>query len=352
MIVLLLPFKIMAADGVVFRNLAFSKALKTAKAEKKQVFVDCYTSWCVPCAMMAKSVFPTKECGDAMNDKFVSIKIDMEKGEGITLAKQFGITSYPTFIIFNADGTEVNRIVGGSASANDFVTKLERALDPSNSLPALKSAYTATHDFNTGMRLVESMMANNMDGRSTLREVFDNGQEFERYQERVLQYALTIADYRDPLFDHLMEYKPFFDRSLGSERVNRMIFDSYRKGMYLVCAGREHNYSVEDVRKAVLLTSLLHMPTDEAEVHLIHVASYIIQKDWDGMLDYYTRFVAPLSGNNAFRGIMDGFLTSNARNMTPEQREKTKKYFENCAKRLHYESDMAKNAINIIDNIK
>ena len=85
LLLFMLPLQGMAADGVVFRNLKFADALKAAKKEKKKVFLDCYTSWCVPCAMMAKEIFPQKECGDMMNDKFVNIKIDMEKGEGVDL---------------------------------------------------------------------------------------------------------------------------------------------------------------------------------------------------------------------------------------------------------------------------
>ena len=131
-----------------------------------------------------------------------------------------------------------------------------------------------------------------------------------------------------------MEYKPYFDRANGSERINRMIFDNFRSGMYLVCDGRKHDYTVEDVRKAVMLTSMLHMPTDDPQVHLVHIALYVIQEDWDGMLDYYTRFVAPLPGNNS------------------EQRAKARKYFEDNAKRLKYEGSMAENAMNVIDNFK
>ena len=48
LLLFMLPLQGMAADGVVFRNLKFADALKAAKAEKKKVFLDCYTSWCVP----------------------------------------------------------------------------------------------------------------------------------------------------------------------------------------------------------------------------------------------------------------------------------------------------------------
>ncbi|MBQ9223255.1 MAG: thioredoxin family protein [Prevotella sp.] len=352
LLLFLLPLQGMAADGVVFRNLKFADALKAAKKEKKKVFLDCYTSWCIPCAMMAKEIFPQKECGDAMNDQFVSIKIDMEKGEGVELAKKLAIKSYPTFIIFNADGTEVNRIVGGSTTAKEFVSKLAAAMDPENSLPALQAAYAEKHDFKTGMKLVETMMANGVDARATLREVFDNGQEFERYQDNVLLYALAMGDYRDPLFDHLMEYKPFFDRNCGSERVNRMILDNYRKGMYLVCAGRKHDYTVEDVKKAVMLSSLLNMPIDNPQVHLVHIAYFVIQKDWDGMLDYYNRFVAVLQSNDAFRGIIDGFILTHSKEMSQEQRDKAKNYFETRAKSYQFESKQAENYSKIINDMK
>ena len=38
-----------------FQELTLAKALEKAKIENKYVFVDCYTSWCGPCKMMAVS---------------------------------------------------------------------------------------------------------------------------------------------------------------------------------------------------------------------------------------------------------------------------------------------------------
>ena len=39
----------------------WKKVLKKAKKEKKLIFVDCYTSWCGPCKMLAKDVFTRDE---------------------------------------------------------------------------------------------------------------------------------------------------------------------------------------------------------------------------------------------------------------------------------------------------
>ena len=105
-----------------------NQALKKAKESGKElVFLDCYATWCGPCQYMAKSVFTTKEAGDYFNKKFVNIKIDMEKGEGINLARQFKIQGYPTFIILKSNGKELGRIVGG-AEIKQFIQKVEETL--------------------------------------------------------------------------------------------------------------------------------------------------------------------------------------------------------------------------------
>ena len=108
---------------------SLNQALKKAKESGKElVFLDCYATWCGPCQYMAKSVFTTKEAGDYFNKKFVNIKIDMEKGEGINLARQFKIQGYPTFIILNSNGKELGRIVGG-AEIKQFIPKVEAILN-------------------------------------------------------------------------------------------------------------------------------------------------------------------------------------------------------------------------------
>ncbi len=114
------------AQGIAFEpeGTTLEQASALAKAQKKLIFLDCYTQWCGPCKKMARDVFPMAEVGSFMNPKFVSIKIDMESAYGAPLAKKLQITAYPTFIIFNADAQEIGRFLGGSP-ADEFMKKVE-----------------------------------------------------------------------------------------------------------------------------------------------------------------------------------------------------------------------------------
>lgn len=104
----------------------FAEAVAQAKVENKMVFLDCYTSWCGPCKMMARDIFPQKKVGDFMNPKFICIKIDMEKGEGPSLTQKFQVSAFPTFIIFNSNAQEIGRFLGGS-DADGFIDRVKKA---------------------------------------------------------------------------------------------------------------------------------------------------------------------------------------------------------------------------------
>lgn len=128
-------------QGVNFESLKFNEALAKAKKENKLVFVDCYTEWCVPCRVMAENVFSRQEAGDFFNSKFVCVKFDMEKGEGLKLKQKLEIKAYPTFFIIRPDGTVQHIIVGGG-ELEAFIKKVERGLDKKTSFAYLDGLYT------------------------------------------------------------------------------------------------------------------------------------------------------------------------------------------------------------------
>lgn len=140
LIMLLAALTCAATAQTNFRDLSYAEALQAAKAENKMVFLDFYTVWCGPCKFMAEEVFPLKEVGECLNDRFVCIKIDGEKGEGVELVKRYKINAYPTFIGIDVNEKEVLRIEGYSAP-DAFVNIIERVWDPEQTPERLVARY-------------------------------------------------------------------------------------------------------------------------------------------------------------------------------------------------------------------
>lgn len=128
------------AQGIKFEDSNFAAILAKAKKENKLVFVDAYASWCGPCKLMVKNIFPLQTVGDFYNSHFVNAKIDMEKGEGIGLAKKYNVKAFPTYLFINGDGEEVHRTLG-YVEEKDFIQFAKDAEDPNKRLTALKQKF-------------------------------------------------------------------------------------------------------------------------------------------------------------------------------------------------------------------
>jgi len=128
------------SQGIIFEENGLAKNLAKAKKENKLIFLDAYTSWCAPCKLMAKNIFPLSSVGEYYNTNFINLKIDMEKGEGLQIAKKYGIRSFPTYLFFNSDGEIVHRY-GSSLSEQEFLQLGKDAKDPAKQFPLLKKKF-------------------------------------------------------------------------------------------------------------------------------------------------------------------------------------------------------------------
>ena len=100
------------ATGVDFKRQPFDDLLAQAREQDKLIFIDAYTTWCGPCKMMDAKVFPDAEVASVFNERFINAKFDMEKGEGIDLAKRYSVMAFPTYLFVNGEGDLVHKGVG------------------------------------------------------------------------------------------------------------------------------------------------------------------------------------------------------------------------------------------------
>ncbi|AQX50815.1 thioredoxin family protein [Elizabethkingia anophelis] len=129
-----------AQTGIKFDEGNFSSLLAKAKKENKLIFLDAYASWCGPCKLMAKNIFTLQSVGDYYNSHFVNAKMDMEKGEGVELAKKYNVKAYPTYLFINGDGEVVHRVLG-YVEEKPFIQFAKDAEDPKRNIGALKARF-------------------------------------------------------------------------------------------------------------------------------------------------------------------------------------------------------------------
>lgn len=95
-----------------FMKGTLSDAFQKSKTEKKLLMVDVFTDWCKWCVELENKVYSQKDVYEFANSNQVNFKIDAEKGEGLEFAKKYKVNAYPTVLFLDAEGNEVDRILG------------------------------------------------------------------------------------------------------------------------------------------------------------------------------------------------------------------------------------------------
>ncbi|WP_164977495.1 thioredoxin family protein [Ancylomarina salipaludis] len=198
------------AQGIEFEHGTFKEALAKAKKENKLIFMDCYTSWCGPCKYLAKDIFPQKEVGDYFNQNFVNVKMDMEKGEGIALNKQYGITSYPTLLFIDASGKTVHKLVGGMP-AEDLIKGAKAALNPEMRIGTLRAKFeNGNRDLEFLMTYLNAVKAlYDKETMSIVAKEIINKTSIEKYMNKEQFYVISAAKfpYGSKEFNYLLMNK-------------------------------------------------------------------------------------------------------------------------------------------------
>lgn len=93
-----------SGSEIKFAVKTYKQVLATARTSHKMVFVDAYATWCAPCGELRATTFKDARAAAYFNRHFINYSVDVEKGEGIDLAKSWQIEGLPTLLILDGEG--------------------------------------------------------------------------------------------------------------------------------------------------------------------------------------------------------------------------------------------------------
>ncbi len=99
-------------DSIEFQNMRLEEVLKYAAEQDKHVYVDVSTSWCGYCRKMKASTYTDPAVIKHINDNYVSVSIDAEKGDGPAIIQKYRVRAYPTELILDETGKLLSKNVG------------------------------------------------------------------------------------------------------------------------------------------------------------------------------------------------------------------------------------------------
>lgn len=271
-------------EGIYFEPLTFEQAKAKAKAEKKLIFMDCYTSWCGPCKYMTEQVFTHKEAGTYFNPRFISVKFDMEKGEGKILAKRFPISAYPTFFIIRPDGSIQHTIVGGGP-LDIFIDRVEKGVHVKTSLDYLQKQYKKGKLSKKQMMEYITILNQNQNYEKS-KQISQELETRLTYKDRVKKEFWPLIEsknYGDPEFQFVLNHLSVLQKNIGEETL-----DHYLQSRFLVpisqCRTKQGEATQQQLEKIRQELSLVEFKSKENLIDKLLFAEACAQENIDSII--------------------------------------------------------------------
>ncbi len=169
---LLIPF-FMFSSNSLFRN-DWKTALKEAKKSKKRVFFVFHTDWCPHCRMLFKTTLKDKKMLDYFKkENYMLIEVNPEKDK--VAESTFKVYGYPTTIVFEKTGEEIDRILGyktteqmikilegfkiGKGTLKDYLNRYRKEKNNFKLMSDIATKYIARAEFAKAIDILDKLIA-------------------------------------------------------------------------------------------------------------------------------------------------------------------------------------------------
>jgi thiol-disulfide isomerase/thioredoxin len=289
--------------SITFRETgSFSEVLAEAAKSKKLIFLDAYTSWCVPCKVLAKEVFTVDSIADFFNANFINVHYDMEKGEGLALKKRYesDISAYPTLLFINGNGEIVHKIVGGP-SAKQFMELSRPALNPELSLKGL------AQKFENGDRSISTVKAyfkslgnsNDMVKSQAAATAYFDGLSTSELKKADVWTFMTqyLFNIESKTFVYVLAHRPELMKIHGEAKLNAYLLSALGREVGGLSMAYYSKKAADTEKEAWLLKTLNSINSPEAEEMKwkVQMISSRNKGDWDAFHKLMTEMIVKKS---------------------------------------------------------
>ena len=210
--------------GIPFMKAEWKEVLAKATKEKKYIFIDAYTVWCNPCKWMDDNVYNTKKAEDYFGEKFISIKMDMEKEEGLLFKEKYKVEAYPTYLFFDSSG-KISHRFQGPLEVDDFLVEVANTFLPEKAFYELKRKYEkGGKDEKTLYEFIfASFKAHGEVNSDLLEDYFDTQDDFLSKKNWKIMDDFVL-DIKSKPFRYLTANREKFYPAHGKDAVEKKIY--------------------------------------------------------------------------------------------------------------------------------
>lgn len=257
-------------------GLSWEQVKQKAKQENKYIFIDAYTTWCGPCKAMDKYVYPNDTVASFFNEKFISVKAQMDVtdkddqrirdwyDDATTIRTEYVVEAYPSFIFLSPEGKIVQK-EQGYRPVQQFIAIGNDALKPGRTYNDPYKGYNRlVAEYKQGIKHYDSMpmmirTASKINDADLAREMFKDHLDYaselnedQRYTKdnialwssyvlkldsKALQFFLKDYD----KIDKVMGNKGWAENAVYKTIKGRIIDSFYRmqKGVTTIITGKK-----------------------------------------------------------------------------------------------------------------
>ncbi len=290
------------SGGIRFEKTKWKQVLEKAKKEKKLIFLDCYTSWCGPCKWMEQNIYNNDTVANFYNSNFICMKMEMEKGEGLDLAKKYNISTYPTMLYINSAAEVLHRTCGAGTLIN-FIEDGQNALNPQKQLVALTKLYNEnSKDSRIAYLYFELMESACLPFKTEVLNYFATQKDINLISIYNWKLLYRYSEFTSKSFQYLESNRAIFSKLYNQDSVERKINLVYANMLQQVSQSRNiRKFDILKVKFRKLKTKEAEKIIQQAELKLVKFSN----SDLKNAIEIQDSIFGPTNVSEGFGKVLD-----------------------------------------------